>query len=109
MFLSPRTIDGYRDELFEKLQVKSRVGLVMYSIKNRLVHIGFDFASLVILNDANSIARMWNISVFPPGNDSLFVHRKDSLCLCPHKADRIYLYQLQGPGCSGYSSCGKQG
>ncbi len=39
MFLSPRTIDGYRDELFEKLQVKSRVGLVMYSIKNRLVHI----------------------------------------------------------------------
>jgi len=28
MFLSPRTIDGYRDDLFEKLKVKTRVGLV---------------------------------------------------------------------------------
>ena len=27
MFLSPRTIDGYRDALFEKLNVKTRVGL----------------------------------------------------------------------------------
>jgi DNA-binding NarL/FixJ family response regulator len=37
MFLSPRTIDGYRDALFEKLDVKTRVGLVMYAIKNGLV------------------------------------------------------------------------
>ena len=34
MYLSPRTIDGYRDVLFEKLQVKTRVGLVIYAIKN---------------------------------------------------------------------------
>ena len=34
MFLSPKTIDGYREALFEKLQVKSRVGLVLYAIKN---------------------------------------------------------------------------
>ncbi|MFM9907786.1 MAG: response regulator [Chitinophagaceae bacterium] len=34
MFLSPRTIDGYRDTLFEKLKCKTRVGLVMYAIKN---------------------------------------------------------------------------
>lgn len=34
MFLSPRTIDGYRDALFEKLNIKTRVGLVMYAIKN---------------------------------------------------------------------------
>ena len=27
MFLSPKTIEGYRNSLFEKLQVKSRVGL----------------------------------------------------------------------------------
>ncbi len=39
MFVSPRTIDGYRDDLFEKLQVKSRVGLVMYSIRNGLISI----------------------------------------------------------------------
>ena len=39
MFVSPRTIDGYRDALFEKLQVKTRVGLVMYAIKNRIVNI----------------------------------------------------------------------
>lgn len=37
MFVSPRTIDGYRDGLFEKLQVKTRVGLVMYAIKNNIV------------------------------------------------------------------------
>jgi DNA-binding CsgD family transcriptional regulator len=37
MFLSPRTIDGYRDDLFEKLKVKTRVGLVMYAIKNGIV------------------------------------------------------------------------
>lgn len=37
MFLSPRTIDGYRDALFEKLHVKTRVGLVMYAIKNGIV------------------------------------------------------------------------
>jgi two-component system, NarL family, invasion response regulator UvrY len=39
MFVSPRTIDGYRDALFEKLQVKTRVGLVMYAIKNGVVNI----------------------------------------------------------------------
>ena len=39
MFLSARTIDGYRDDLFEKLQVKSRVGLVMYAIKNAIVQL----------------------------------------------------------------------
>ncbi len=33
MNVSPRTVDGYRDALFEKLNVKTRVGLVMYAIK----------------------------------------------------------------------------
>lgn len=33
MKLSERTIDGYREALFEKLQVKSRVGLVLYAIR----------------------------------------------------------------------------
>ena len=37
MCLSPRTIDGYRDALFEKLNVKTRVGLVLYAIKNGIV------------------------------------------------------------------------
>lgn len=39
MHLSPRTIDGYRDALFEKLSVKSRVGLVVFAIKNGIVKI----------------------------------------------------------------------
>lgn len=39
MFLSPRTIDGYRDDLFQKLSAKTRVGLVMYSIRNGIVNI----------------------------------------------------------------------
>lgn len=39
MFLSPRTIEGYRDSLFEKLNLKSRVGLVLFAIKNGIVKI----------------------------------------------------------------------
>ena len=39
MFVSPRTIDGYRDALFEKLKLKTRVGLVMYAIKNGIVNV----------------------------------------------------------------------
>ncbi|HRO68964.1 MAG TPA: DNA-binding response regulator, partial [Chitinophagaceae bacterium] len=30
----PRTVDGYRDDLLKKLNVQSRVGLVLYAIKN---------------------------------------------------------------------------
>lgn len=37
MFVSERTVDGYRDALFKKLHVTSRVGLVMYAIKNGIV------------------------------------------------------------------------
>lgn len=36
MCLSPKTIDGYRDVLFTKLNVKNRVGLVTYAIKNKI-------------------------------------------------------------------------
>ncbi len=39
MFLSPKTIDGYRNVLFEKLHVKSRVGLALYAIKHGLAHL----------------------------------------------------------------------
>lgn len=39
MHLSPRTIDGYRDALFEKLNIKTRTGLAIYAIKNGLVQI----------------------------------------------------------------------
>jgi DNA-binding NarL/FixJ family response regulator len=39
MFLSPRTIDDYRQSLFYKLKVHSRVGLVMYAIKNEIAEI----------------------------------------------------------------------
>ncbi|MEO6231148.1 MAG: response regulator transcription factor [Ferruginibacter sp.] len=37
MELSPRVIDNYRDALFDKLNVRSRVGLVLYGIKNCVV------------------------------------------------------------------------
>lgn len=39
MFLSVKTIDGYRAKLFEKLEVKSRVGLVLYALKHKIVSI----------------------------------------------------------------------
>jgi len=39
MYLSPRTIDGYRDVLFEKLNIKNRVGLVLFAIKHGIVQV----------------------------------------------------------------------
>jgi len=39
MNLSPKTIDGYRESLFSKLQVKSRVGMVLFAVKNDIVKI----------------------------------------------------------------------
>lgn len=37
MFLSERTIDGYRETLFNKMKVQSRVGLAMEAIRRGLV------------------------------------------------------------------------
>jgi len=34
--VSARTVDGYRDHLFEKLNIKSRTGLAIYAIKNKI-------------------------------------------------------------------------
>ncbi|GHA29622.1 DNA-binding response regulator [Salinimicrobium marinum] len=39
MNLSPKTIDGYREQLFAKLNAKSRTGVVLYAIKNKVVSI----------------------------------------------------------------------
>ncbi|MES1218653.1 MAG: response regulator transcription factor [Bacteroidota bacterium] len=39
MFVSARTADDYRQALFTKLNVHSRVGLVMYAIKNGIVEL----------------------------------------------------------------------
>ena len=39
MKLNPRSVDNLRDHLFEKLEVRSRVGLAMYAIKKGLVRI----------------------------------------------------------------------
>ncbi|MFY7965783.1 MAG: response regulator [Chitinophagaceae bacterium] len=38
MCVSPKTVEGYREALFEKLNIHSRVGLVMYAIKNGIVN-----------------------------------------------------------------------
>ncbi len=35
--VSPRTVEGYRDGLFEKLQIKSRSGLIMYAVRIGLI------------------------------------------------------------------------
>lgn len=37
MCLSPRTIDGYRDSVFVKLNVKTRVGIVLFAIKHNII------------------------------------------------------------------------
>jgi DNA-binding NarL/FixJ family response regulator len=37
MGISPRSVDNYREALFEKLGIKSRVGLVLFALKNGIV------------------------------------------------------------------------
>ena len=37
MFCSPHTLEGYRDLLFEKLNLKLRVGLGLYAVKSGIV------------------------------------------------------------------------
>jgi DNA-binding NarL/FixJ family response regulator len=39
MCVSVRTIDNYRDSLFNKLNLRSRTGLVLYAIKHHLVNL----------------------------------------------------------------------
>ena len=39
MHVSPRTVDDYRQALFNKLKAHSRVGLVLYAIRNGIVEI----------------------------------------------------------------------
>ncbi|MBP2833636.1 response regulator transcription factor [Aquimarina sp. U1-2] len=39
MGLSPKTVENYREAVFKKLEVKTRVGLVIYSMKNNLIKI----------------------------------------------------------------------
>ena len=36
MYLSPKTIEGYRDTIYEKLKINNRIGLVLYAIRNHL-------------------------------------------------------------------------
>ena len=36
MFCSIRTVEGYRDALFDKLDLKTRVGLAVYAVKSRI-------------------------------------------------------------------------
>jgi len=39
MFLSPKTIEGHREKLCDKLRLKTRVGLVLYAIRNGIVKV----------------------------------------------------------------------
>jgi len=36
LFVSPRTVDNYRESLFQKLNLKTRTGLVLYAIQNEI-------------------------------------------------------------------------
>lgn len=37
MFCSPRTVESYRDGLFEKFGLKTRIGLVMYALRSGII------------------------------------------------------------------------
>src|SRR5690606_25078404 len=36
MDVSPRTVDGYREAVFTKLNLKSRIGIVLFALRNGL-------------------------------------------------------------------------
>lgn len=37
MCVSPKTVEGYRDSLYEKLAINNRIGLVLFALKNKLI------------------------------------------------------------------------
>jgi DNA-binding CsgD family transcriptional regulator len=37
MCVSPRTVDGYREALFDRFKIKSRVGLALWALRSGLV------------------------------------------------------------------------
>ena len=37
MFVQPRTVDGYRESIFEKFGIKSKTGLVLFVLKHQLL------------------------------------------------------------------------
>ena len=37
MFVSPKTVDGYRSSIFNKFNIKNRPGLIIFALKNNLV------------------------------------------------------------------------
>jgi DNA-binding NarL/FixJ family response regulator len=39
MYVSPKTIEGYRDSVYSKLNIKSRVGLCMFAIKAGIINL----------------------------------------------------------------------
>ena len=39
MSISHRTVDGYRDSLFKKLHVTTRIGIVLFAVKNKIITI----------------------------------------------------------------------
>jgi two-component system invasion response regulator UvrY len=39
MFLSPKTVEGHREALCEKLDIKTRVGLVLYGVRNGIIKV----------------------------------------------------------------------
>lgn len=39
LFLSPRTVDGHRNNLFQKLQCKNTAGLVVYAVQHGLIKV----------------------------------------------------------------------
>ena len=39
MFISPKTVDNYRESLFQKLEVKTRIGMVLFAIKEKIVEL----------------------------------------------------------------------
>jgi DNA-binding CsgD family transcriptional regulator len=37
MSVQPRTVDGYRQSIFEKFGIKSKAGLVLFALKHKLI------------------------------------------------------------------------
>lgn len=60
MNVSQRTVDGYRDDLFKKLKLRSRVGLVLYAIQNGIVNVEIHSKNYVLEKLVEDLQKITN-------------------------------------------------
>ena len=72
MVVHPETDYRYREALFEKLKVKSRVCLVMYAVNNRLIQLEYRQTMTSPIIITRRIYFIQRAPISPPGRKSIY-------------------------------------